>query len=137
MSECPVRPCVGCGYCCRKSPCVLAYITYGIVTREDNRCLALKWDGSRYWCELCRDPEKGEDRRKGLAIGDGCCCPLNSDRQNIPPPPPPEPSEFTWPPKRDPRRFGIKSTNPCSEIVLKKAEECKIDYAGKRFLPPP
>jgi hypothetical protein len=52
-------------------------------------CPALEWDGSRYWCRLCRMPGNlGSEYRKELAVGEGCCCGLNTDRANIPPPVP-------------------------------------------------
>ena len=49
----------------------------------------MKWDESkrRYFCERCLKPGKlGEMYREELYVGAGCCCGLNSWRQNIPPP---------------------------------------------------
>ena len=79
-----VRSCVGCGFCCRKALCGVALRIWG---KGVEKCPALAWDGKRYWCDLCRKPgQMGEDYRKELYVGDGCCCGLNSDRRNIPPP---------------------------------------------------
>jgi hypothetical protein len=80
------RECVGCGYCCRTAPCMAAQRVYGPV----DTCPGLKWDGAKYRCELCEKPgDIGARYREELAIGAGCCSPLNSDRQQIPPPVPP------------------------------------------------
>lgn len=82
--EAKIKKCVGCGFCCRKSPCIAAVRLHG---NGLNGCPELKWDGHRYWCNLCRLPGKvGADYRRELAVGAGCCCGLNSDRWNIPPP---------------------------------------------------
>jgi hypothetical protein len=79
-----VRACVGCGYCCRKAPCVAAARVYGNGLKS---CPALSWDGSRYWCKLCQVKGKvGADYGRELSVGEGCCCGVNSDRQHIPPP---------------------------------------------------
>jgi len=52
-------------------------------------CPALVYKDGRYWCDLCRPTSLVADRyRRELFIGEGCCSPLNSDRQNIPPPGP-------------------------------------------------
>ena len=75
----PVRRCVGCSHCCVKSQCAASQRVYGIVAR----CPALFYQGGRYWCRLCYETRYREE----LAIGAGCCCGLNSWRDNIPPPP--------------------------------------------------
>ena len=83
--DCPTKPCVGCGFCCKKSPCILSLKIYGKV----DVCPALIWDETnhRYWCKACQIAGKlGAKYRAELYIGEGCCCGLNSDRQNIPPP---------------------------------------------------
>ena len=47
----------------------------------------LLWDGKRYWCELCQmSGESGQRYREQLVIGAGCCCPMNTDRRDIPAP---------------------------------------------------
>jgi len=81
----PVKDCVGCGFCCKKASCVLSVKIYGNV----DVCPALVWDegNRRYWCKACQVAgELGVKYRADLSIGEGCCCSLNSDRQNIPPP---------------------------------------------------
>jgi len=67
-------PCVGCGYCCRKAPCVLG---------EGVPCVELVERDGRWWCGLVL-AATGEDREMielDLFIGDGCCSSFNSDRQ--------------------------------------------------------
>lgn len=65
------KPCVGCGYCCIKVQCAPSFFKYG----EQKRCPALYWDGT---CYRCKDiGEYGSY----LAIGEGCCSPLNSWRR--------------------------------------------------------
>lgn len=85
IAEAKTKACVGCGYCCKKAPCSLAVRVFGAVTS----CPMLIWDedANRYWCKAC----KGEgslraEYRAQLYIGDGCCSPLNTDRNNIPAP---------------------------------------------------
>jgi len=80
-----IKECVGCGFCCRKAQCGLSVNIYGKV----DVCPALIWDEEkrRYWCKACQMAgEIGVKYRVQLDIGEGCCCGLNSDRQNIPPP---------------------------------------------------
>ena len=78
-----VKDCIGCGFCCRKAPCSGAVRIYGNVTK----CPALRYDGARYFCSLMELPGKlGTAYRKELGAYTGCCCGLNSDRQNIPSP---------------------------------------------------
>lgn len=68
------QPCVGCGHCCRASPCDEAY---GLGVKPSDRCPFLGWDGARYRCALA------ESARESLAIGEGCEQPLNSWRQDV------------------------------------------------------
>ena len=80
------RACIGCGYCCRAAQCGLSVRVYGHV----EICPALVYHDERYWCSLverARGPLK-DDLVSELAIGAGCCSPLNSDRKNIPRPRP-------------------------------------------------
>ena len=83
-----MRKCVGCGYCCRKTPCgvVLGRPGGRKVPRmyEDGQaCPELRWDGKRYFCQLVL---ANPDMKHLLAIGEGCCSSLNSDRKKIPSP---------------------------------------------------
>jgi len=66
------RPCVHCGYCCLKAQCVLSVMKYGL----QERCPALYKQGEDYLCALA---DKHADP---LAIGKGCCSPLNSKRRS-------------------------------------------------------
>lgn len=82
IDELKVRDCVGCGYCCLKTPCELARRLYPTLKTE---CPELIWNGSRY---ICRAFDKAygslkENIRNNLAIGAGCCCGLNSWRKEV------------------------------------------------------
>lgn len=68
-------PCIGCGYCCTKSPCVVAFLHYGF---NIDSCPALEWDGDRHWCQLAREVP---GVAKKLATGAGCTSSLNSWRR--------------------------------------------------------
>jgi hypothetical protein len=79
------KPCIGCGFCCKKAPCALSVKIYGKV----DICPALVWDEGkhRYWCKACQIAgELGSKYKADLYIGEGCCCSLNTDRKNIPSP---------------------------------------------------
>jgi len=70
------HPCVGCGYCCLKAPCIYAQQRFPGVTR----CPDLFWDGDRYRCWIgMRFAEVGKE----LAIGEGCCSSMNSWRKEV------------------------------------------------------
>lgn len=74
-----VRPCVGCGYCCIQTNC-------GAYPGSISECPALIWDQDkqRHFCKLCLLPGKeGEDYKRNLSIGKGCCSNLNTWRNNI------------------------------------------------------
>lgn len=74
--------CVGCGYCCIKTPCDASRRLYGNV----KECPQLLWDEnrSRYLCGLMIiGGLVGEGYRKELYAGAGCCCGLNSWRQDV------------------------------------------------------
>lgn len=95
-SEPKLTPCIGCGHCCRKAPCAAAMRLYGKIINKDPdeiwRCPALIWreEEGRYFCQLCLgDSVIANDYRRELAVGQGCCSNLNSDRLRIP-----RPSEF-------------------------------------------
>jgi len=77
-----VSECVGCGYCCIKTPCDAARRLYPGV----QNCPQLIWvdDTGRYVCGLMLLPEPlGDDYRKQLYAGEGCCSALNSWRSNV------------------------------------------------------
>lgn len=71
---------------------MLAQRVYGNV----DKCPALEYDGTRYWCGIIKDPVIGEGHKEELAIGAGCCCTLNSDRLNIPQPKPEDKVKMTY-----------------------------------------
>ena len=75
-----IRPCVGCGYCCRKAPCIQSVFLWP----DRDKCPALYYaaDQRKWRCKLAAIP----DLYKVLAMGEGCCSPLNSDRDKIPTP---------------------------------------------------
>jgi hypothetical protein len=84
-SDVAPKPCVGCGFCCKKAQCLLSVKIYG----KADVCPALVWDEgkNRYWCKVCQIAgELGAKYKADLYIGEGCCCGLNTDRKNIPPP---------------------------------------------------
>jgi hypothetical protein len=67
-------PCVGCGFCCVKSPCALAVNLYDLSSFYGGAtlpCPALSWNGSRHMC--ANAVQYGEE----LNIGKGCRNPLN------------------------------------------------------------
>jgi hypothetical protein len=71
-----LRPCVGCGYCCSKAPCAAAQST-------EAPCKHLVAEEGRSWCGLILMSPPDVRRRLAvdLAIGEGCCSPLNRLRQ--------------------------------------------------------
>ena len=71
-----MKDCIGCGYCCRKSVCVLVQLKYDVT--PDQSCPGLIWDGVRHWCEFVLNTlEKGDiSVALELSIGKGCCSPL-------------------------------------------------------------
>lgn len=71
--EAGIKQCVGCGYCCLESPCALSMGIYGL----RDKCPALFWNGEKYRCKLA------EEFNSRLYIGDGCCSPLNTWRQDV------------------------------------------------------
>lgn len=77
------RPCVGCGFCCIKAPCELAVGIYGNGITE---CPALVWskEKGRYLCDLVgKGNLVSALNEKRLYIGDGCCCGMNSWRNEV------------------------------------------------------
>jgi hypothetical protein len=81
MDDYPFRPCVGSGFCCLKAQCVDSVKVHG----PQKRCPSLEWDGQRYQCGLMLLPDpEGEQYRKNLFAGEGCCMPLfNTWRQDV------------------------------------------------------
>lgn len=75
------EPCVGCGWCCLSDPCDVSHRRYGYRPR----CPDLFWDqaGERYVCLLMQDPLVGEETRKLLGAGQGCCAPLMTWRNEV------------------------------------------------------
>jgi Fe-S-cluster-containing dehydrogenase component len=73
------KPCLGCGFCCIKIPCGVAYLNHGSEIKE---CPDLYWDGKRYKCKFADQSEKN---KKILYIGEGCCAGLNTWRKSIEP----------------------------------------------------
>jgi hypothetical protein len=83
MKERTTKRCVGCGYCCITSPCLVSQRIYGhgIV-----RCPELIWtpEKERYICRLMTLPGNiGSRYRKELYAGAGCCSGLNSWRKDV------------------------------------------------------
>ena len=78
----PHRPCIGCGYCCSKVRCALGASIHGA---ELGPCPSLHWDGARHWCGLVLNAAGAARERlqAELAIGAGCCSPLNSLRRQL------------------------------------------------------
>lgn len=44
-----MKLCNGCGECCKEMPCSLAIRIHGTTFKK---CPELKWDGTRYWCNI-------------------------------------------------------------------------------------
>ena len=80
-----VDPCIGCGWCCRKNPCPLAFKLHG---DGITRCPDLEYNDGVWRCgAVMRAEGPLEDQyREILHIGAGCCANINSDRQKIPTP---------------------------------------------------
>lgn len=75
------KPCVGCGWCCLTDQCGESHRIHGYVPR----CPEVYWDEAvhKYLCKLMLDPERGEEFRKALHSGVGCCAPLNDWRDDV------------------------------------------------------
>ena len=77
-----IRKCVGCGYCCIKTPCDVARRLYPGV----RSCPQLLWieEDNRYKCGLMMiSGPIGVEYKKELYAGAGCCSALNSWRQDV------------------------------------------------------
>jgi len=78
------EPCVGCGYCCCKVPCRVAFLRGW--DRHPEPCKGLVWDQKegRFWCQaVLEEPAPTVERLKeGMAIGAGCSSSLfNQQRE--------------------------------------------------------
>jgi len=72
-----IRDCIGCGFCCTKAKCEAGQRLYP----SADICPALKWNGYRHVCDLMMIPGKlGNQYKKELHAGEGCCSNLNSWR---------------------------------------------------------
>lgn len=79
MSE--FSECIGCGYCCKKAPCVQALIIDHSVRAP---CPLLVHKDGRYWCQIVLDEPEGSKLRQEMAIGGGCSSTLcNDDREKM------------------------------------------------------
>ncbi len=76
-----VKPCVGCGWCCISDPCEVSHRKYGYT----RRCPDLNWDDvqGRYLCRLMGDVTEGDDAKRQLFEGQGCCAPLMTWRDDV------------------------------------------------------
>jgi len=68
---------VGCGWCCLTDQCAESHIRHGY--RE--RCPDVHWDENLGLYRCDRSDEPGF--RELLAMGEGCCAPLNSWRDDV------------------------------------------------------
>jgi len=75
-----VDDCVGCGFCCIKTPCDASRRLYP----GASQCPQLIWLDNRYECGLMKiSGPVGVGYRKELHAGAGCCCNLNTWRKNV------------------------------------------------------
>lgn len=74
-----IRPCVRCGYCCKKATCSIG-LTHGA---EPTNCMYLiGTESGKYSCYLA-DKNIIPNIKEHLGIGLGCCESLNTDRRNV------------------------------------------------------
>lgn len=78
------KKCVGCGYCCCHSPCVIAmasHVLRGEPWRPALPCLHLQWDSQkqRHWCGVYRWRVLGKNLFF-IGRGDNCIMPDNAFR---------------------------------------------------------
>ena len=80
----PYRPCVGCGFCCKRSPC-----PFGEADEEGAYRFLVAWendilDADRYRCGRYDEIVDQPTADLAPAFGAGCCMSLcNEDRQEI------------------------------------------------------
>ena len=105
--------CVGCGYCCIKTPCDASRRLYpGAKT-----CPQLVWhdDLNRYMCGLMMIAGPvGDGYRAELHAGAGCCCSLNTWRKDV---------------KRREPQLNRTAINPIPEIM-----QVFIQSVSKEFM---
>ncbi len=79
MTEYQFPPCVGCGYCCKKAPCVLGTQEFGM----DAPCGGLVHRYGRFRCRIILEADglRAKKLMKDLSRGAGCCSPLHTDRK--------------------------------------------------------
>lgn len=98
LDEPPIKPCVQCGYCCKKARCALSLIVEGIFTEENlptdpfeatwrisRVCPYLRQEkNSDYTCKLVTGEVQTSEKRvnEWLSIGEGCSSSMNSDRRD-------------------------------------------------------
>jgi Fe-S-cluster containining protein len=102
--------CIGCGFCCRKSPCSFVHeeitdlyqIDFDVLDRTQDTvrknsswsgCPHLQWDGARWVCGKYveeQDPRWKAYMAHTLAFGEGCCSSLNTYRRKCHVPTPEE-----------------------------------------------
>jgi hypothetical protein len=72
---------VGCGWCCLTDQCEESHRLHGY----QKRCPEIRWDtaANRYLCDLAKHPTRGEEFRKALAMGEGCCARFNGWRGDV------------------------------------------------------
>lgn len=73
-----MKPCIGCGFCCRQGPCSLGH------EGAHGHCALLRWDGSKWRCSFmndCMPKEAKQAIMAAVAIGAGCCSSLNTYRR--------------------------------------------------------
>jgi len=73
----PTHPCVGCGYCCKKTICYVGLRLYGL---NLDHCPGLIWseEDQRHYCKPAMYSKKIKHE---LSIGAGCCSSLNTWRK--------------------------------------------------------
>jgi len=74
-----IKPCIGCGYCCKKAMCFIGIVIYG---RPKDNCPYLIWSNTRnrYLCQLVISNESFINK---ISIGEGCGSPLNTWRNQV------------------------------------------------------
>lgn len=77
------QPCVGCGYCCMKSPCG-SYLKDHLVHIWDwEGCPELVFEDGRHWCRLMMEGPDRDRVKEEQKAGQNCCSPCNSWRDEL------------------------------------------------------